>query len=281
MKFYNLSNDYLFKKIFTKEKYLKQLLFDLFEVKIDTIEYLNAELLKTNKINKVGIVDMLLKVNGEIVILELQNLDRHNFKERLLFYSSNIISNYCLSESEDYNKLRNIKVYAIVNYNLLNDKIMNKVNLKTENRIFTSKLEYQIFDLSKVDKNNQRNKYYEIVNLFKNNNKEELDKLIKSKIYKEILDEMKKYNIESEEREKMDEIAQMMINETEHYDTAYRVGKKAGIDEGISQGITTGISQGKMQRSSEIAKNLLEQNIDLSIISKVTNLSIDDINNLK
>ena len=30
MKFYNLSNDHLFKKIFTKEKYLKQLLFDLF-----------------------------------------------------------------------------------------------------------------------------------------------------------------------------------------------------------------------------------------------------------
>ena len=167
MHIYNLSNDYLFKKIFTNDKYLKQLLLDLFEVNVNTIEYLNTELLKTNKFNKVGIVDMLLKINGEIVILELQNLDRHNFKERLLFYSSNIISNYCLSESEDYNKLRNVKVYAIVNYNLLNDKIMNKVNLKTENRIFTSKLEYQIFDLTKVDKNNQRNKYYEIVNLFK------------------------------------------------------------------------------------------------------------------
>ena len=178
MEFYNLSNDYLFKKIFTKEKYLKQLLFDLFEVKIDTIEYLNTELLKTNKINKVGIVDMLLKINGEIVILELQNLDRHNFKERLLFYSSNIISNHCLKEGENYKDLRNIKVYAIVNYNLFDDEIKSSINLKRRNELFTNKLEYQIFDLTKVDKSDETNKYYEIVNLFKNNNQMDLEKVI-------------------------------------------------------------------------------------------------------
>lgn len=59
--------------------------------------------------------------------------------------------NYCLRKNEDYNKLRSIKVYAIVNYSLFNNDIKNKVYLKNESEIFTTKLEYQIFDLTKVD----------------------------------------------------------------------------------------------------------------------------------
>ncbi len=92
---YILDNDYLFKKIFRNELYLKKLLLDFFDVKARKIVYLNTELIKSNKNDKVGIVDLLLDVDGEIVILELQNINRHNFKERLLFYSSSIIANYC------------------------------------------------------------------------------------------------------------------------------------------------------------------------------------------
>ncbi|MCI9435024.1 MAG: hypothetical protein HFI86_07145 [Bacilli bacterium] len=86
MKIYTLENDYLFKKIFRSELYLKQLLRNMFNVKANKIIYLNTKLVKTNKNCKVGIVDMLLNVDDEIVILELQNIDRHNFEERLLFY---------------------------------------------------------------------------------------------------------------------------------------------------------------------------------------------------
>lgn len=139
---YTLDNDYLFKSVFKNPLYLKKLLFAFFNIECDTIEYLNTELIKSNKNDKVGIVDLLLNVDGEIVILELQNIDRHNFKERLLFYSSNIIANYCLGKNEDYNKLRSIKVYAIVNYCLFNNDIKNKIRLKTKKEIFTNKLEY-------------------------------------------------------------------------------------------------------------------------------------------
>ena len=85
-----LENDYLFKKIFSQERYLKHLLFNFFNIKAYKIEYLNTVLIKNHKDIKVGIVDMLLNVDGEIVILELQNIDRHNFKERLLFHNINI-----------------------------------------------------------------------------------------------------------------------------------------------------------------------------------------------
>ena len=38
-----------------------------------------------------------------------------------------------------------------MNYSLFNNDIKNKVYLKNESEIFTTKLEYQIFDLTKVD----------------------------------------------------------------------------------------------------------------------------------
>ncbi len=52
-------------------KFLKHLLFNFFDIKVDNIEYLNTYLIKSNRDGKVGIVDLLLNVDGEIVILEL------------------------------------------------------------------------------------------------------------------------------------------------------------------------------------------------------------------
>ena len=273
MKLYTLENDYLFKKIFSKEEYLKQLLFSFFDIKAKKIEYLNTYLIKTHKEGKVGIVDMLLNVDSEIVILELQNIDRHNFEDRLLFYSSNIITNHCLEEGEDYENLKSIKVYAIINYPLFNSKIKNSVRLKVKNKIFTKKLEYEIFDLTKVNKNNKANKYYELVNLFNTENINELDKTITSDICKKILEEIKRYNLDSKEYKKMEDIERLMMNETEHYDTAYKVGKREGISQGISQGV--------IQNKKEIAKNMLTENVDVSLISKYTNLSVKEIESLR
>ena len=54
----------------------------------------------------------------------------------------------------------------------------------------------------------------------------------------------------------------------------------AGIEKGIKQGIEKGIEQGINQNKKEIAKALLENNIDIDIISKSTGLSIEEINNL-
>ncbi len=267
-KFYTLENDYLFKKIFSNKLYLKQLLLDLFDVKAKNINHLNTTLVKVNKSDKAGIVDLLLEIDDEIVILELQNLDRHNFKDRLLFYSSNIIANHCLSKGEDYNKLRNIKVYAIINYKLFKNDVRNKVRLKIKNEVFTKKLEYNIFDLSKVDITNNSNKYYELVNLFNCKDIDVLKKIITSKIYKEILEEIKQYNLDSEEYKKMEDIEKLMMNETEHYESAYEDGLEVGKKEGISQ------------EKNKMAKNLINKNFDIDFIVDVTGLTYEQVSSL-
>lgn len=259
-KFYNLTNDYLFKQIFRDKKYLKRLLKDFFDVNAHKIKYLNTELIKDNFLQKAGIVDLLLEVDEEIVILELQNINRYNFEERLLFYSSNIISKYCLESGKDYIKIKPIKVYSIINYDGLNDNFKDKVNLKKENKLFTKKLEYQIFDLTKAN-----SEVIELISLFTQNNIEVLNKMVKDKTNKEMLEKMKKFNLDEKEYKKMEDIVEMLRNETEHYETAEEVG----------------IIKGENKKSMEIAKNLLKQNIDINVISQTTGLSIEEINDLR
>ena len=278
MKIYNLTNDYLFRKIFMEEEYLKILLLNLFNVKVETIKYLNPKLVKANKNKKVGIVDLLLEIDGKIVILELQNLDEHNFKERLLFYSLAIIHNHCLKRDDNYEHLKSIKVYAIINYNLYNDnEIINQVNLKRKNKKFTDKLEYKIIDITKIDENDKKSKYYEIINLFKNNNLEKLKQIIKKEEYQKILKQIENYNKNEEEYKKMEDIYEMMMNETVDYRAVYKDGINIGYERGKSEGITSGI----LQEKSSIAKKLLKQKVDINIIANATNLSIKEINALK
>ena len=52
-------------------------------------------------------------------------------------------------------------------------------------------------------------------------------------------------------------------------------------DKALKNGLEKGIKKGISQRNTEIAKNLLKENIDISIISKTTGLSISEIEKLK
>ena len=57
----------------------------------------------------------------------------------------------------------------------------------------------------------------------------------------------------------------------------FRRGLKEGIAEGISQGLQQGIQQGSQQAKIETAKNMLQKNISVEVISECTGLSLDEI----
>ncbi|AFC72969.1 transposase (plasmid) [Rickettsia rhipicephali str. 3-7-female6-CWPP] len=52
------------------------------------------------------------------------------------------------------------------------------------------------------------------------------------------------------------------------------------IDEGIAQGMQIGKNEGKHERTMEVAKNMLSNNYSIPEISRITGLSISEINNL-
>jgi len=57
--------------------------------------------------------------------------------------------------------------------------------------------------------------------------------------------------------------------------------RREGIIEGIEQGTKQGLEQGSRQEKIEIAKNMLNENMDIEIISKVTGLTKEEIETLK
>ena len=59
--------------------------------------------------------------------------------------------------------------------------------------------------------------------------------------------------------------------------TGIRQGKEAGYSSGISDGI----NKGSKEKSIEIAKNMLEEDVPLDKIAKYTGLSIEEIEKIK
>ena len=59
--------------------------------------------------------------------------------------------------------------------------------------------------------------------------------------------------------------------------SSFNIGKKEGIEEGLKEGL----KEGEKNKSIEIAKNMLKDNVDINIISKYSGLNIEEINKLK
>ena len=79
----------------------------------------------------------------------------------------------------------------------------------------------------------------------------------------------------------MEDIVELMRNEKEDYGAAYECGvidgEKRGEARGEKRGKKIGINEGIKKRNTEIAKSMYRENIDLSTISRVTNLGITEL----
>ena len=56
---------------------------------------------------------------------------------------------------------------------------------------------------------------------------------------------------------------------------------KKGLKEGLEKGLEQGLERGTEQSKNEIARNMLKKGLDIFLISEVTGLSNEQINNLK
>ena len=63
--------------------------------------------------------------------------------------------------------------------------------------------------------------------------------------------------------------------------SSYDTGLEEGMEKGIEQGMEKGIKQGIEQEKLAIAKNMLKEKIEISLISKMTGLSVDIIKELE
>ena len=95
---------------------------------------------------------------------------------------------------------------------------------------------------------------------------------------------MKEYNNELEKINEDETIWPFISPEEDEIkirNSNIEIGRREGLEEGIEKGIQKGIEKGVKQEKINNAKNMLEKNLDINIISEVTGLRVEEIKTLE
>lgn len=153
--------DLVFKKIFSDTKNT-DILIDFISTilginpsSITDIEILDNELKPESLDEKFCRLDIKITINKQTVInIEMQVLNYHNYKERVLFYWAKLFIER-LSKNEDYINLKATTAINIINFNLFeceNYHSMFKILEENRHELLTDKLRIDFLELRKAKK---------------------------------------------------------------------------------------------------------------------------------
>ena len=275
------TNDYVFKRIFGyvgNEDITKALLMSILEniniknITLDCKEILEQDL----RTDKFGILDIRAIIDESIQCnIEMQIVDRKDIENRLLFYWSKLYAK-TINLGEQYITAQKTILILFVDYEISAleqiHKYLSKWHIcedEYKNVILTKNLEIYIIELPKFKK-------------FTNNT--ELSNWVKFIINPEVI-KMSEIN-NNEALKKANAVLQNISNDEREQELAFKrelyiMDQKAIEAAGFDKGVKQGIEQGKKEEQIKIAKKLLEQNIDINIISKVAGLTTEEIENLE
>ncbi|MGC5816112.1 Rpn family recombination-promoting nuclease/putative transposase [Clostridium perfringens] len=271
--------DFVFKKIFGTEKN-KPILINFLNAVIKPTTSIKDVEIKNNDIDKDFIEDKFSRLdvkattsNKEHINIEIQVKNEYNMIQRTLYYWSKMYSEQ-IQNRDNYSKLERTVCINILNFKYLkNDKYHNAYRLKeiTSNEELTDLQEIHFIELPKfneignkeyvenVEKMDALEKWLEFLVEPESNTVRQLElsneeiKLAKSELYR--------LSMDSKEREQ------------------YNMREKAIYDR-ISA-LENAEAKGKREGKLEIIRESLSQGLDISLISKITGLSEEEIIKLK
>ena len=272
--FYTCKYDKAFKEIMMKEEnfeILKKVLESILEVTIEKIELQPLHIPTGNIHLKGKEVDLLVVTNQGKIEVEVNTYYNDYVRVRNFSYITNIYNNQ-VTVGDKYSEDTNV-IQINLNYGIPDTKYRRIYKVRDEEGKEYIKnfyiYEINMEKLKKIwyDKNEleiEKNKYLLMLDM----EIKDIKKLPKDRVVKEYMEKIEKLNndpmfINWITKEKDEQ----MIKNTQLYNAT---------QEGINIGISQGINQGKI----EIAKNLLEQNVDISIIMSATGLTKEEIEKL-
>ena len=269
--------DVVFQALFGEvgnERITKDFLESILKKKIEKLDLSkNLILRKEFKDDKLGILDILAELDGkENCNIELQIVDRKNIIERILYYWSKLYSRQIRS-GEDYELLEKTIVILITNFKIKELETLEyhsswKIIEENDRKvILTNKLEIHIMELPKIEgKENEKDELLDWLYFLENPKSERVEEKMKEN---ENLKEARKKLDGLSEDERMQKIAELRQKAIMDEKAIY----KKGIEEGIEKGVE--------KNNIEIAKKMLEENIDIDFISRMTGLTKEKIKELK
>lgn len=218
-------------------------------------------------------------------ILEMQN--KTNF-----YLSQRFLSSACkayiaeLKCAEEYKKLKKVAIIIIMMQKFPGIKEIEKYhtiwNFREEiytNKILTEDIEIHVIEIPKYLKQKENGGVIEPwLEFIVNPKGEEVQKAMKKyKTIQEAVDELNRLNANKEVRE----LADLQLFAELDRKSELAEAREQGIEQGIQQGIEQGTEKGIELEKINIAKKMLELNIDIKIIMNTTGLSKKRIEKLK
>ena len=272
------TNDYVFKRIFGQKKN-SDILKDLLQAILPNWNIKNVEprqevQLETDFItDKVCRLDILATLDdGTKVDVEMQMRNYNDIEARSLFYTTREY-HQSLENGQDYIEIPKSIGIWISNFNVFNDEgpFHEIVRLRRDykNQIFTDKIEMHYLQLPKFKQKCKRisNKLEEWLTFISFENMEEL-RMIENEKVKKAEEELEYLSGDEAERR----IA--YLRETAEID------RKFAMTAARDQGREEGRSEGRAKGMADVAKKMLEKNMDISLIIEVTGLTKEEIEKL-
>lgn len=269
-----ITNDYIFKKIFSKkgnESILKDFLIAILEIPIEKVE-VQAEVSLERQIeeNKLGRLDILAILNDDTIVnIEVQILNPHNFVERTLYYwSGNYYNN--LKEGDNYKETKKTIAINILNYKQFEEGSFHEIaKLKRDyqNKVLTDKIEIHFIQIPKFLKENRgtNTKLEQWMQFISQNNQKEVELAMK----------------ENKEIKKANEEYEYLTGDAAERRIAFLRDKAIRDEKSIRQGEREeGKKEGKKEKQIEIAKELFKMGMSIEDIQKATKLSKEEIQKL-
>jgi len=274
----------MFKKVFGDKENtnpLKNLLKCILDIEAKEITVLNPEIIGSSYYDKRTIVDLIVELeDGTKIGIEMNTNVNKYLMDRNIFYMFKIISKD-MRKGSLYSKL-NKHIQINIDCEGKHIKPIERYSLmeKEKHKILTDKIEIVRVDLPyyvekcynrDIKELDYKDKFIGIIGI---ENKKLLESLTKGdKNMEEIVDKVEDFS--------RDEEILGAYDAEWHKQEMERVVRLAQLEEAQEQGIEQGLKQGIEQGIEQTALNMLKENLNIEIISKVTGLNIDQIKKLK
>ena len=273
--FYTCKYDKAFKEIMMKKEnfnILKKVLESILEVTIEKIELQPLHIPTGNIHIKGKEVDLLVITEQGKIEVEVNTYYNDYVRVRNFSYITNIYNNQ-VTVGDKYSEDTNV-IQINLNYGIPDTKYNRIYKVRDEEGKEYIKnfyiYEINMEKLKKIwyDKNEleiEKNKYLLMLDM----EIKDIKKLPKDKVVREYMEKIEKLNNDPMFINWiMKEKDEQMIKNTQLYNAT-------------QEGINIGINQGLQKRNKEIAKSMIQENMNLELICKITGLSKEEIEKLQ
>lgn len=296
-----LTFDIMFTEIFNNEEnicILEEFIAGYFNYSLNDVrgnlEILSRRLPKENRLESRKEVDLLLNLNGRKINIEMSNSRSIGVVNRNIVYLCKIHGEQLKYGDDSYSRISESVQIVFNNYDC-HDELKKTYYLRDDDgNILSKKLRIDIINLEKGREICYTEDEYEsylaswckILTEIKENKLNDLSEQVLSNNSKKIL--MKKVNKLSGDDEMVRLYTKLSRREMEfntYKNEAREEGRNEGFTVGHSEGLAEGMAEGRLEGldmgSKTIASNMLREGISISMISKCTGLSEEEINMLK